>query len=205
MVIVGLTGSIATGKSTIARIFARAHIPICDADAIIHQLIGPKGRAVTSLLDKFGDVGSFETGIDRAALGAVIFAAPDKRRALEALLHPLVAEARERFLKQMRARYQKAVILDVPLLFETGTDALCDVTITSWAPAFLIRQRALARPHMTEDKLNGILAAQLSQFEKKQRADIAIATGLGYFHMMRQLKPLIAMLQAGHLAEKGRS
>ena len=205
MVIVGLTGSIATGKSTITRMFARAHIPVCDADAIIHQLIGPKGPAVSSLLDRFGDVGSVVTGIDRAALGAAIFASPDKRRDLEALLHPLVAEARAKFLKQMRARYQKAVILDVPLLFETGTDALCDVTITSWAPEFLVRQRALARPHMTESKLDGILAAQLSQFEKKQRADIAIATGLGYFHMMRQLKPFIARLQAGHLAEKGRS
>ena len=191
MLIIGLTGSIASGKSTIADVMRRHHFPIFDADKAVHKLMAPQGQAVAAIIAEFGEAVLSSGGIDRKALGQIVFGDRQALQSLESILHPLVAQDRLRFIKQARIQRRSAVILDVPLLFETGTDALCDVTMMAWAPARLIRQRALARPHMTSDKLEAILAKQMPQFEKSKLADETIATGLGYAAMTRQIHRLL--------------
>ena len=194
MLIIGLTGSIASGKTTIAKALRRRHIPIFDADKYVHELLGPHGRAVPEILSHFGDVGSWQEGIDRQALSKVIFAAPEKRAALEGITHPMVAEGRAGFISLMRANYKKAVCLDVPLLFENNIDIYCDLTIVSAAPFAMRQQRALARPGMTKEKFDQIIAAQMPQSEKIARADIVISTALGHNHMTKQLYRLLSSL-----------
>lgn len=192
MLIIGLTGSIASGKSTIADVMRRHHLPIFDADKAVHRLMGPKGKAVRSVVAEFGaGVLSSDGAIDRKALGGLVFGDDAALQSLESILHPQVAEERMGFIKGARVNRRSAVVLDVPLLFETGTDGLCDVTMMAWAPMRLIRQRALARPHMTDDKLEAILAKQMSQCEKSKMADEKIATGLGYAAMTRQIHRLL--------------
>lgn len=192
MIVIGLTGSIASGKSSIAAVFKRYHLPVFDSDKQVHKLLAPRGQAVGAILSEFGSVGTFENGIDRAALGATVFQDKGALRALEAILHPRVAQARMRFLQQSRMNRRRAVLLDIPLLFETGADDVCDVTVMAWAPYRLIRQRALARPHMTATKLDNILSQQMSQSEKLKLADEKIATGLGYGAMTKQIHHLLS-------------
>lgn len=195
MIIIGLTGSIASGKSTIASRFRLAKVPIFDSDAEIHKLLGPSGEAVDAVISQFGDLRDDEGAIDRPKLGKIVFSDTEALQKLESLLHPLIAKKREKFLAIMQANRKKAVLLDVPLLFETGTDAICDVTMMSWAPDYVIYQRAMARPHMTAQKLAGILAKQLSQQRKKQLADVVIPTGLGYARMTLKLKKTLKQWQ----------
>ena len=194
MLIIGLTGSIASGKSTIAKGLRRHHIPIFDADKVVHDLLGVQGHAVPEILSHFGDVGTLETGIDRLALGKIIYAAPEKRLILEAITHPLVAQARARFIKIMRAHYKRAICLDVPLLFENNIDADCDFTIVAAAPFAMRRQRALARDGMVAEKFAQIVKAQMPQAEKIARADIVITTALGHNHMTKQIYRLLSSL-----------
>ena len=195
MLIIGLTGSIASGKSTIAKCLARHQIAIFDADKFVHELLGPKGKAVPFILSEFEDVGSYDEGIDRKALGSVVFAAPERRRVLERITHPLVAEGRARFIRVMRANYKKAICLDVPLLFENKIDTECDMTMISAAPFHMRRQRALARPGMSEEKFTQIVKAQMPQAEKAARADIVISTALGHYHMTKQIHRLLSLLK----------
>ena len=195
MVIIGLTGSIASGKSTIVNRFRRAKVPIFDSDAEIHKLLGPSGDAVEAVMSHFGDLRDDHGAIDRPRLGKIVFSDAKALQKLEGLLHPLIAKKREKFLAIMQANRKKAVLLDVPLLFETGTDAICDVTMMSWAPDYIIYQRAMRRPHMTAQKLAGILAKQLSQQRKKQLADVVIPTGLGYATMTLKLKKTLKQWQ----------
>lgn len=192
MMIIGLTGSIASGKSTIGRVFHRYHFPVFDSDKAVHHLLGPKGAAVGDILAQFGDCGTYESGMDRKKLGSHVFANPEALSTLESILHPLVGQKRARFLQQAKLARRRAIILDVPLLFETKTDLICDKTILAMAPDRLIRQRALARSGMTDDKLNGILAKQMSQFEKAKLADEIITTGLGHGAMMRDIHRLLS-------------
>ena len=190
MLIIGLTGSIASGKSTIADVFRRKHISVFDSDKSVHDLMAPKRAAVATILSHFKECGSEKTGIDRVKLGQMVFQDKDKLKQLESILHPLVFKQREQFLQQQQHLYAKAVILDVPLLFETKTDTLCDVTMMAWAPLFLIKQRALRRPHMTDEKLQSILKSQMSMHEKAKLADEKIATGLGHGYMMAKINRL---------------
>lgn len=195
MRIIGLTGGIASGKSTIASWFSYRGFPVFDSDKMVHTLMGPKGIAVPAILSKFDDCGGYETGIDRQALGKQVFGAPHALRDLEGILHPLIAEQRAVFLKSARQQRSRAVILDVPLLFETKTDVMCDVTLLAWAPDFLITKRALLRPHMSLGKLRAIQKQQMSFADKSKLADETIATGLGYAYMTRQLNRLLCKWQ----------
>lgn len=187
MKIIGLTGSIAAGKSTAARMCIQLGFWVHDADATVHQLLGPYGQAVPAVLACFGDVGTLANGIDRKNLGQIVFSAPQKRKILENILHPLVYQERENFVAQARRHHQRAIILDVPLLFETGGDENCDAVICVWASDALRRQRALQRAAMTPQKFRDINAAQLSQAQKKRRADLWLATGQGKAYTRRQL------------------
>ena len=155
-------------------------IPIHDADAAVHQLMAPGGAAVAAVLAEFGDdVGRDDGGIDRQLLGRLVFAAPPRRHALEAIIHPLVAADRDRFLADCRTAGAPMVVLDVPLLFETGGERLCDFTILCAVDSDIQRNRALQRPGMTAEMLDAILDRQMPLAEKRRLADSVIDTGSG--------------------------
>ena len=179
MKIIGLTGSIAAGKSTVAGWIRDLGIAIHDADLAVHSLLAANGQAVPDIKAKFGpDMVAPDGSIDRKKLGSHVFATPADRKILESILHPLVRQHRDQFLQDQRALGRQIVVLDVPLLFETGGDTSCDYVIVVYAAEDTIRQRALSRSGMTEEKLAGILATQMPASEKCQRADFVLNTDL---------------------------
>ncbi|MEO0499044.1 MAG: dephospho-CoA kinase [Pseudomonadota bacterium] len=178
MKIIGLTGSIGMGKSTVATMFARRGVPVFDADAEVHRLQASGGRALPAIAEVFpGSV----TGdrLDRQALGAAVFGDPQALKRLEAIMHPMVARAQARFLATARYRREPFVILDIPLLFEKGGWRRVDGVITVSCPLHVQRARVLARPGMTRAKFDAIRAAQIPDPEKRARADFVIETGRG--------------------------
>ncbi len=179
MIIIGLTGSVASGKSTVAGWIAERGIAVHDADSAVHSLLAADGAAVPDVIARFGtSVLADDGGIDRKKLGNHVFEHPQDRKILESILHPMVRQHRDQFLVDHRRLGSKIVGLDVPLLFETGGDALCDYVIVVHAGEDTIRRRALARPGMTENKLAGILKTQMPASEKCQRADFVLDTDL---------------------------
>lgn len=191
MRILGLTGGIAMGKSTAAKAFRRMGIPVHDADAAVHRLYRPGGAAVAPIAAAFPDA-VVAAAVERQRLGALVLGKPDQLRRLEAIMHPLVRQATRRWLASMARRRCRLVVLDIPLLYETGGDWLCDAVLTVSAPDFLQRQRALSRPGMSEEKLAAILARQVRDAERLRRADYVILTGLGKGQARRKLGRLIA-------------
>lgn len=187
MKVIGLTGSIAMGKSAAANMFRRLGVPVRDSDATIHRLLAKGGAGVAPVAALFP--GAIVDGaVDRRKLGAKVFADPAALAQLEAILHPLARLDLKAFLDFHRRRRAKRVVLDVPLLYETGLDALCDLVVVVSASPAIQRQRALARPGMTPEKLAGILARQMPDSEKRRRADIVAVTALGYLPTLRALK-----------------
>ena len=179
MIVIGLTGSVASGKSTVAGWMSEKGIAVHDADLEVHSLLAANGQAVPDIKAKFGpDMVAPDGSIDRKKLGSHVFATPADRKILESILHPLVRQHRDQFLQDQRALGRLIVVLDVPLLFETGGDISCDYVIVVYAAEDTIRQRALSRPDMTEEKLAGILATQMPANEKCQRADLVLHTDL---------------------------
>ena len=179
MIIIGLTGSVASGKSTVAGWIAERGIAVHDADSAVHSLLAADGAAVPDIIARFGtSVLADDGGIDRKKLGNHVFEHPQDRKILESILHPMVRQHRDQFLVDHRRLGSKIVVFDVPLLFETGGDALCDYVIVVHAGEDTIRRRALARPGMTENKLAGILKTQMPASEKCQRADFVLDTDL---------------------------
>jgi len=193
MKIIGLTGSIGMGKTTAAQLFRRRGVPVYDADHAVHGLSAKGGRAVPAIERAFPGV-VVEGAVDRSRLGALVFKDSKALKRLESILHPLVAEERHAFLRRMRARRKRAVVLDIPLLFETGNDALADVIVVVSAPAFLQTARVLKRPGMTAEKLVGILSHQMADSEKRRRADLVVRTGAGKRAAQRQIDRLLAGL-----------
>lgn len=178
MFVLGLTGGIAMGKSTAAEIFTSFGVPVFDADAAVHALLAPGGAAVAPVNAAFPGCLSSAGGIDRKALGAMVFDRPDQLARLEAIVHPLVQAAEARFLQQAAAAGVRVVVLDIPLLFETGAERRLDAVAVVSAPAFVQAQRVLRRGMMPE-RLAAIRARQLPDAEKRRRADFVIPTGLG--------------------------
>ena len=179
MKIIGLTGSIAAGKSTIAGWFNELGIATFDSDNVVHKLLGTGGAAVEDVLINFGShLGTIGSGIDRKLLGDEVFTSPQKRKKLESILHPLVRHHRDTFITQRRKADAAAVVLDVPLLFETGGETMCDYVIVVYASFETTVKRALARPGMTKDKLASILSSQMPADDKKIRADLALNSDL---------------------------
>ena len=167
------------GKSQASETFRRLGVAVFDADATVHEIMAPCGRGYGAVQAMFPGVVAENGRIDRKRLGAMVFAKPEDLRRLESVLHPLVSEAREYFLRRARALGAPLVVLDVPLLFETGGDSRCDYVAVVSAPSFVQRHRALRRAGMTEAKLAGILVRQTPDAEKRHRADFVIPTGLG--------------------------
>ncbi len=190
MKIIGLTGSIAMGKSVAAKMFRRLGLPVRDSDATIHRLLAKGGAGVAPVAKLFPDA-IIDGAVDRRKLGAKVFADPAALARLEAILHPLARQDMKTFLDFHRRRRTKRVVLDVPLLLETGLDAICDVVVAVSASPTIQRMRALARPGMNDEKLAGILARQMPDSEKRRRADIVAVTALGYLPTLRALKRAI--------------
>ena len=179
MIIVGLTGSVASGKSTVAGWIRETGITVHDADATVHSLLAANGQAVADIIATFGPgIGVSDGGINRKKLGEHVFANPVDRKKLESILHPLVRQYRDQFLQDQQRLGTQIVVLDVPLLYETGGNELCDYVIVVYASKETIRHRALSRPGMTAEKLSGILATQMPASEKCQRADFVLDTDL---------------------------
>ena len=173
MIVAGLTGSIAMGKSTVAAMFAEFGVPIFDADEAVREFYAGDGaRLIEAAFPGVTVMGQ----IDRQRLGALVLGDADALRQLESLVHPAVANARGRFLERSATEGRRLVIVDVPLLFETGGDSSVDLVIVVSAPESVQRARALAREGMTDAKLDAILSRQTSDVEKRRRAHFVIDT-----------------------------
>lgn len=192
-IIIGLTGSIGMGKSETAKIFERANIPVFDSDAAVHDLMTKNGAAFEPIEKTFPGV-SGPDGIDRVALGARVFGDAEALQKLESILHPMVSEQRQAFFRQKQGH--DLVVVDVPLLFEKGGEKNCDYVVVVTAPAEIQRQRVLARPHMTVEKFDQILAKQMPDGEKRQRADFIVYTDQGIPHAEQQVAEIITEIRA---------
>ena len=194
MIILGLTGSIGMGKTTAATMLHAMGLRICDSDAIVHKLLGTGGGAVEAIGAEFGNV-VHDGAVDRPALGQAVFSDPDALKRLEAILHPMVQATQVDFLKNAALNGVEIAVLDVPLLFEVGTDRRCDAVIVVTAPRFLQEQRVLRRPGMTLERLRATLARQLPDAEKRRRADFVVHTGLGKWHTYRRLQEIVMQMR----------
>jgi dephospho-CoA kinase len=191
MIVLGLTGSIGMGKSTVSRMFADEGVPVFDADAVVHRLQGPAGALVDEIEARFpGTTG--ETGVDRSALAERVLAAPEALRQLEALIHPAVARQRDAFLAAHAGA--PVVVLDIPLLFEKGGAEAVDKIAVVSADAEIQRVRTLARPGMTAEKFLRILGHQLPDAEKRARADFVIPTDCSIEETRASVRHILACL-----------
>ena len=195
MILVGLTGSIGMGKSTTAGMFAEEGAPVYDADAAVHALYAPGGAAVAPIEAAFPGV-TGPQGVDRAKLSHRVVGKPDELKRLESIVHPLVAQSRGAFFEEARARGADIVVLDIPLLFETGGEKAMDAVVVVSAPQDVQRQRVLAREGMDEAKLDAILARQMADAEKRARAHFVVDTGRGLDHAREQVRAILATLRS---------
>ena len=194
MKVLGLTGSIGMGKSTVAAMFEEAGVPVFDADAAVHELQGPGGALVETIEAAFpGTTGA--RGVDRAKLGAQVLGDAEALTRLEAIVHPAVAAMRQRFLDENRD--EPLIVFDIPLLFEKGGGAGLDAVAVVSAPAEVQRARVLARPGMTPEKFERILALQMPDAEKRARADFVIDTGVPHEDTRAQVRQLVSCLLDG--------
>jgi dephospho-CoA kinase len=188
VVVLGLTGSIGMGKSTAALCLHRLGVPVYDADSAVHAVFATGGAAVDPPAPAPG-------AVDRAALTRLAVDDPSVLDRLEAIVHPIVRRVQERFLLAMALRRADLVVLDIPLLFETGSEARCDAVVVVTAPAFLQRQRVLARSDMTEAKLAMLLARQTPDAEKRRRADFVVPSNRGKRVTLEALGAIVAAMR----------
>ena len=182
--------------------FTARSIPVHNADKVVHHLLGPHGAAIAKIKAAFGaEIGDVEIGVDRGKLGALVFANDTARTTLELILHPMVSDDRDRFLQKHRQAGSRFVVLDIPLLFETGGDEICDYVIVTNAHADTIRQRALSRAGMSADKLDGILQNQMPADEKIKRADVVLDTDIPIDQTRAQLESWLNSLELNDLGQ----
>ncbi len=196
-IVLGLTGSIGMGKSTVARALRRLGVPVHDADASVHGLMTRGGAAVRAVEAAFPGV-TEDGAVDRKLLGARVFHDAAALRRLEAILHPLVRRSARAFLRRAARSGLAIAVLDIPLLYETGGDAQCDAVMVVSAPRFVQHPRVLARPGMTAARLVAISARQMPDKQKRARADFVIDTGLSRRHALRQIASALAVLRRRH-------
>lgn len=190
--VLGLTGSIGMGKSATARMFAERGVPVHDSDAAVHALYGPGGAAARAIGAAFPGTLRADGGVDRGALRAAVLGDAGALRRLEELVHPLVRTESHAFLE--RHADAPLVVLDIPLLFETGAEGGCDAVLVVSAPPEVQRTRVLARPGMTEAAFTAILNKQMPDAEKRERADVVIDTSRGFAQAETEVAALIARL-----------
>ena len=195
MIIIGLTGGIGMGKSTAAAILAEFGFPVHYADAVVHELLAKGGKAVKPIAKLFPETVK-DGAIDRATLGRSVFGKPAQLKQLEKILHPLVVADEAEFVKKAKRRKAKAVILEIPLLFETKADKRCDVVICVSAPKAIQKDRVMKRKDMTAAKFKAILARQMPDQDKRNRADFVVGTGLGKANTKKQLRAILNHIDA---------
>ena len=192
--IIGLTGSIGMGKSAVAAMFFDEGVPVFDADAVVHDLQKSGGALVPAIELAFPGTTGPE-GVDRQALGAAVFGDRDRLALLESIIHPAVGERRKTFLESHQGT--DMILFDIPLLFEKGGQAGVDTVVVVSAPAPAQRERVLARPNMTPDKFEHILALQMNDADKRARADHVIDTGKDIKETRADVRALVKKLRAG--------
>ena len=195
MKVIGLTGGIGMGKSTAAAAFRRAGLPVFDADATVHRLQARGGRAVPAIAVAFP--GTVRDGaVDRTLLRRAAVDSPGAMTRREAILHPLVRQEERAFLARARRAGRRAVVLDIPLLLETGGDRRVDLVVVVSAPPAVQMARVRARRQMTPAQIQAIIARQMPDRNKRRRADVVIRTGLSRHHALRRLRRLLLELLA---------
>lgn len=202
MIVFGLTGSIGMGKSKACAMLRHMGVPVHDSDRAAHRAIEPGGAAFEAVALTFRDAWDKKRRIiDRKKLGQIVFADPRKLHQLEAILHPVVRESQMRFIRTMKRMGKRAVVLEIPLLFETGAETRVDYTICVSAPYAVQHRRVVHGRGMAEEKFHAILARQIPDAEKRARSDFVIPTGRGYAATYKALRSVLR--QAG-VAVKGR-
>lgn len=191
MFVLGLTGSLGMGKSTTARFFAEEGVPLHDADAAVHRLY--EGEA-TALIEAAFPGTTSGGRVDRDKLAKKVLGDSAAIKRLETIIHPLVGRAEARFLDEAARKDAAVVVLDIPLLFETGADRRCDAVVVVSAPADVQRARAFERPGMTEEKFQAILAKQMPDAEKRARADFVVDTSKGLDAARVQVREILGRI-----------
>jgi dephospho-CoA kinase len=194
VILIGLTGSIGMGKSTTAAMFREAGVPVYDADAAVHDLYDRGGAAVGPVGEAFPGV-VVDGRVDRERLRQAVLGKPEELKKLNAIVHPLVGQDRVGFFEKARADGAEMVVLDIPLLFETGGHANMDAVVVVTAPAEMQRERVLARPGMTPERLDAILAQQMADADKRARAHFVVDTGHGLEPARKQVAEIIAAMR----------
>lgn len=194
MLLIGLTGSIGMGKSETAKMFARHGVPVCDSDATVHALYEKGGAAVEPVGAAFPGV-VVDGRVDREKLSREVVGKPEALRKLEMIVHPLVGTAQRAALQAAAASGARMVVLDIPLLFETGGRARVDVVVVVSAPGDVQRRRVLERPGMTPEKLDAILLKQMPDAQKRAQADFVVDTSKGLAHAEAQVVAIIDALK----------
>jgi dephospho-CoA kinase len=199
MIVLGLTGSAAMGKSATAKMFADEGVPVFDADAAVHALytgaaVAPVGAAFPGVV-----VGG---RVDRDSLAAKVLNNPDALKKLESIVHPLVRAEQDNVRAEAERKGAPLVVLDIPLLFETGGDARVDATVVVTAPADVQRSRLLERPGMTAKKIEGMLARQMPDSEKRRRADFVIDTSRGFDAARAEVRRILRQIEGRGLPRK---
>jgi len=200
MKIIGLTGSIAMGKSETSKMFAAQNIPVFDSDAAVHKLLGQNGAAVEKVGRRFPGAVT-EGKIDRQRLGQDVFEDDGALKALENILHPMVKNLRDEFLSDAQSNNQPIVVFDIPLLFEKGYEKECDFIVVVSAAESVQRKRALERPGMTEGRFLSILSNQMPDEEKRRRADFIVQTDMGLDYAEKQVANILKIVREANCAK----
>ncbi len=198
MIIVGLTGSIGMGKSTASAMFRQLGVPVYDADAEVHKVFARGGAAVPAIGAAFPDA-IVDDAVDRTVLSRLAVNDPSVFKTLESVVHPLVRGIQERLIRVMRLRRAPMLVMDIPLLFETGGERRCDLVLVVSAPGYLQTQRVLARGGMTLEKFHAILARQTPDGEKRRLGDVVIPSNRGIAAEYRQIAGLTRAIRAGRM------
>jgi dephospho-CoA kinase len=188
MIVLGLTGSIGMGKSTTAKLFAEAGVPVYDADAAVHRLY--EGEAAPAIEAAFPGT-TKEGKVDRNKLSAHVVHDPAAMKRLEQIVHPMLGESRRRFLQEAEQAGARVAVVDVPLLFETGGEKRVDAVVVVTTTAEVQRQRILARPNMTDERLNAILSLQMPDAEKRKRAHFVVDTSHGLDPVRARIRDIL--------------
>ncbi len=195
MIVIGLTGSIATGKSFVARCFGKLGAAVFDADETVHKLLTYGGEAVKPVKERF-PLAFVEGAIDRKVLGGIVFNKDSERKELEKIVHPLVIKKREEFLQKSKKDKAKVVVLEIPLLFETEGEDSCDYVVVTTVDAYLQQKRAMERPGMTKERFEKINKLQMDSKKKVKKANFVIDTSVSEFSVFREVKKIMATLNS---------
>lgn len=202
--LVGLTGSIGMGKSETAKMFAQLGVPVYDADAAVHRLYQKGGAAVAPIEAAFPGTAK-DGAIDRAELSKHVTGNHDATQKLQAIVYPLMANERRKFLEDAERKGADIVVFDIPLLFETGGEGNMDAVVVVSAPSHIQRERVLARPGMTEEKFDYLHSRQMPDEEKRAKAHFVVVTDKGLAHALDQVKMILTVLRDQRRAEESKN